>query len=130
MKPEELDALPQALQGDFRTVEPHLKALDSHLTLRTFLLGYSLGQTEAKIWQALRSNRALIGIVRKGGYINLTRWFLFIEQSHPEIQQEIQAADAEARSRIAALSRAGGNYNLALENVELGVVTRFLPEPS
>ena len=31
---------------------------------------------------------------------------------------------------MAAASRAGANYNIALQNTDKGVVTRFLPEPS
>ncbi|CRK17078.1 hypothetical protein BN1723_011209 [Verticillium longisporum] len=58
MKPEEVQALPAALAGDFKSLEPHLRALDKHLTLRTYVEGYTLGETEAKIWQTLKSNNA------------------------------------------------------------------------
>jgi len=130
MTPEELGALPLALSGDFRSIEPHLSALDKHLTVRTFIDGYSFGELDQKIWLALGINAPAAASVRKGRLVNLKRWFLYIEQSHPEIQSEIKAKkDAKAAKTVAA-SKAGGNYNLALQDVEKGVVTRFLPEPS
>ncbi|KAL0943258.1 glutamyl-tRNA synthetase [Colletotrichum truncatum] len=130
MKAEELQSLPTALSGDFKSIEPHFRALDKHLTLRTFIEGYSLGELETKIWQTLKSNKAAMGFLRKGSLANLTRWFTFIENTFPEIQTETRAADAARKAKVAAASKAGASYSLALQNAEAGVVTRFLPEPS
>jgi glutamyl-tRNA synthetase len=130
MKTEELQSIAGSLGGDFRSIDAHLQALNKHLTLRTYLDGYGLSDVESKIWQTLKMNKAAIGFIRKGSLPNLTRWFLFIEQTHPEIQEETKAADAKAKAKVAAASKAGGNYNLALQNTDQGVVTRFLPEPS
>ncbi|EGY23588.1 hypothetical protein VD0002_g1880 [Verticillium dahliae] len=130
MKPEEVQALPAALAGDFKSLEPHLRALDKHLTLRTYVEGYTLGETETKIWQTLKSNNAGVGFIKKGSLVNLTRWFNYISQAHPEIQAEAKAAEAARKAKIAAGSKAGGNFDLALQNADQGVVTRFLPEPS
>ncbi|KAF9877177.1 glutamyl-tRNA synthetase [Colletotrichum karsti] len=130
MKAEELQSLPTALSGDFKSIEPHLRDLDKHLTLRTFVDGYSLGEIDTKIWQALKSNKAAMGFIRKGAAPNVTRWFTFLEQTYPEIQAETKAADAARKAKIVAASKAGANYSLALQNAEAGVVTRFLPEPS
>jgi len=127
---DNLSALASLLGGDFRSIEPHLQALNKHLTLRVYLSGHELTPDEARIWQALKSNRAAIGFIRKGSLAHLTRWFVFVEQTHPEIQTETKAAEAEARAKVAAASKAGGSYDLALENTDKGVVTRFLPEPS
>lgn len=74
MTPEELQALPTVLAGDFRSIEPHLRSLDKHLTLRTYIEGYKLGELETKIWQTLKTNKASVGILRKGSLVNLTRW--------------------------------------------------------
>lgn len=130
MKHEDLEPLAAKLGGDFRSIEPLLKELDKHLTLRTYLEGYTLSDLESKIWLILRGNKACLGVLRKGTFSNLSRWFTFIEQTHPEIQEEIRAADAAHKAKVAASSRAGGSFNLALQDVEKGVVTRFLPEPS
>lgn len=130
MKQAELETVAASLGGDFRSIEPHLRSIDKHLTLRTYLDGFSLSPVDTKAWQALRGNKAAMGFVRKNTLANLTRWFTFIEQTHPEIQEEAKAADAAAKAKTAAASKAGANYNLALQDADKGVVTRFLPEPS
>jgi len=130
MKTDQLTALAEQLSGDFKSVEPHLIALDEHLTLRTYIDGYSLGSIDEKIWLGIARNRAVVSSVRKGKLINVNRWFLYVEQSHPEIQGDIKAAKAAVQAKVAAASKAGGNFNLALQEADKGVVTRFLPEPS
>lgn len=130
MKPDELAVLPGVLSKDFRTIEPHLLALDKHLILRSHISGYDLGELEAKIWQTLKGNRAAMGFVRKGSLVNLTRWFVYIEQAYPEIQTETKAAEAAQKAKIQSASKAGASYNITLPDADKGVITRFLPEPS
>lgn len=130
MKSDELKALTPALSKDFKSVEPHLLALDKHLVLRTYIDGYQLGENDKAIWVALKSNRAATPYIMKGAVVNLLRWFVYVEATHPEIQESIKAAEAEKKKKVAAASKAGGNFNLALQGTEGGVVTRFLPEPS
>jgi glutamyl-tRNA synthetase len=131
MKTPELAALPTALAApDFKAIEPHLIALDKHLILRTFVDGYTLGEADSKIWVTIRSNKVANAFLKRGALPNLGRWFTYIETTHPEIQEEIKAKDEAERARKAGLSKAGASYNLALQDVEKGVVTRFPPEPS
>jgi glutamyl-tRNA synthetase len=130
MKVDELKPLEALLTGDFRQIEPRLQELDKHLILRTYLDGYILGDIDTKIWLALRGNRAAVSFIKRGSLANLARWFQFIEENHPEIQAEVKAKDAAAKAKVAAASKAGASYALALQNSEKGVVTRFLPEPS
>ncbi|CAK7274748.1 hypothetical protein SEPCBS119000_006330 [Sporothrix epigloea] len=130
MKTDELQSLPAKLVGDFRAVEPALTALDKHLTLRTYLDGYTLSDVDGKIWVALAENRAAVSFVRRGTLVNLKRWFLFVEDRHPEIQESVKAATVARQAKVAAASRAGGSYNMSLKDSDKGVVTRFLPEPS
>lgn len=130
MKVDELVAISESLGGDFKSIEPHLIRLEKHLTLRTYLSGYTLSEFDAKIWVAIKSNRVAVSFVRKGSYPNLYRWFIFVEQTHPEIQTEVKAADSVRKAKVQAASRAGGSYNLALQETDKGVVCRFLPEPS
>ncbi|KAK3185670.1 hypothetical protein K4F52_005535 [Lecanicillium sp. MT-2017a] len=130
MKHDELETVASSLGGDFRSIEPHLRNVDKHLTLRTYLEGFSLSEVDKKAWQTLRGNKVAMGFIRKNTLANLTRWFNFIEQTHPEIQEEAKAADAASKAKTQAASKAGANYNLALQDTDKGVVTRFLPEPS
>jgi glutamyl-tRNA synthetase len=130
MKADELVAVSTALGGDFKSIEPHLIRLERHLMLRTYLAGYGLSELDTKIWLAIKSNRVAVSFVRKGSYANLLRWFVFIEQTHPEIQADVKAADSARKAKVQAASRAGASYNLALQDADKGVVCRFLPEPS
>ncbi|KAI1505812.1 glutamyl-tRNA synthetase [Biscogniauxia marginata] len=130
MKADELVAIANSLGGDFKSIEPHLIRLEKHLTLRTYLAGYTLSEIDSKIWVAIKSNRVAVSFVRKGSYANLHRWFTYVEQVHPEIQTEVKAADSARKAKVQAASRAGASYNLALQETDKGVVTRFLPEPS
>ena len=122
MKHEELASLPSKLAGDFRSIEPHLRDLDKHLTLRSYLDGYGLTDVDKQVWQTLKANKAALGFIRRNGLPNVTRWFTFVEQSHPDVHEDAKAAEAK-KGGVA-------NYNLALQDTDKGVVTRFLPEPS
>lgn len=131
MKTAELSQLATGLAApDFKAIEPHLIALDKHLILRTFMDGYSLSEADTKIWVTIRSNKVANAFLKRGALPNLARWFNYIEQTHPEIQEEIKAKDEAEKARKANLSKAGASYNMALQDVEKGVVTRFPPEPS
>lgn len=124
MKQDEIQGLPAKLAGDFRSIEPHLRDLDKHLTLRSYVQGFTLSEDDKKVWQTLRANKVAMGFIRKNALPNITRWFTFVEQAHPELQEENKTADA------AKPKAQGANYNLALQDTDKGVVTRFLPEPS
>lgn len=120
----DLDALAPALAGaDFKSMEPLLLDLEKYLTLRTYLGGYDLSPADKSVWAALRNNKVAMGLVRKGSFASVTRWFNFVEAAHPEIKDDVAAGKPKA-------NKGGANYNIGLPNTENGVVTRFPPEPS
>jgi glutamyl-tRNA synthetase len=131
MKDDEASKLVTVLLApDFKAIEPHLVQLDKHLALRTYIEGYTISDADTKIWVTLRSNKVANAFIKRGALVNLCRWFTFIEDAHPEIQVEIKVQDDAVKAKKAAASKAGASYNLALQDVGKGVVTRFPPEPS
>ncbi len=111
---------------DFKTIEPLFRDLDSFLTLRTYLGGYSLSTDDAAVWTTISSNKVALGLVRRSAFQNVTRWFTHLEMTHPEMV-------AEAKSRRTTESRPApdaNRYSIKLQDTENGVVTRFPPEPS
>ncbi|KAK2781183.1 hypothetical protein FQN52_001764 [Onygenales sp. PD_12] len=114
---------------DFKSLDQPMKELDSHLTLRSFIVGHSLTLADLAVWGTLRGNRIAVSSVRKIKN-NTGRWFAFIEASYPWVNTVVTDLNASAQKKKAAASAAGGSYNIGLKNVENGVVTRFPPEPS
>ena len=115
---------------DFKTIESPLLELDSHLTLRTYIAGYSLTMADLSIWGAVRGNKVAYAAIKKGNMLNLSRWFRFVEETNPWIVTAIHSMNARALEKKAAKSKEGASYDVALPDTEKGVVTRFPPEPS
>jgi glutamyl-tRNA synthetase len=113
---------------DFKALDKPMKELESHLTLRSHIVGYSLTLADLAVWGVLRGNRVIAGL-RKSSVI-ITRWFDYIEASNSWISAAVASLNATAQQRRAAASAAGGSYNIGLKNIENGIVTRFPPEPS
>lgn len=105
-----------------------MKELESHLTLRSYVVGYSLTLADLAVWGTLRGNKVATNLRRNR--VNISRWFNFIEVSNPWITNVVAELGNAARRRKAAASAAGASYNIGLENTEHGIVTRFPPEPS
>ena len=104
--------------------------LDSHLTLRSHVVGYSLTVADLSVWGALRGNKIAHAAVRKGAMLNITRWFKYIEETNPWISDAVHALNAQAQEKKNAKSKEGGSFDIALPDTDNGVVTRFPPEPS
>ncbi|WEW55211.1 glutamate--tRNA ligase [Emydomyces testavorans] len=114
---------------DFKTLDKPMKELDSHLTLRSYIVGYSLTLADIVIWGALRGNKVAIANIKRTTN-NISRWFNFIEASYPWVNNGPSELNASAQKKKAAASAAGASYNIGLPGAENGVVTRFPPEPS
>ncbi|KAL8687851.1 MAG: hypothetical protein Q9218_006084, partial [Villophora microphyllina] len=115
---------------DFKSVESPLLELDSHLTLRSYVVGYTLTPADLAVWGALRGNKVAYAAVKKGSMVNVTRWFKFIEETNDWIAPAVQSLNAHAQDRKVAKSKEGASYDIALPDTDKGVVTRFPPEPS
>ena len=115
---------------DPKATEAQLLELDAHLTLRSYIVGYSLTAADVAVWGAIRGNKIATATIKKGAIVNVTRWYKFIDESNPWVSAAIQSANAQAQSKKTAKSAEGGSYGIGLPDTEKGVVTRFPPEPS
>ena len=116
--------------NDFKTLEEPILELDSHLTLRSHVVGYNLTVADLAIWGAIRGNKIANAAIKKGAMLNVSRWFKFIEETNPWISEAVQALNAHAQEKKAAKSKEGGSFEIALPDTGKGVITRFPPEPS
>lgn len=115
---------------DFKSLEGPLFELDSHLTLRSYVVGYALTVVDLSVWGATRGNKIGYAAIKKGSMLNVSRWFKFIEETNPWIATALQSLNAQAQEKKSAKSKEGASYDIALLDTEKGVVTRFPPEPS
>ncbi|POS84305.1 putative glutamyl-tRNA synthetase [Erysiphe pulchra] len=116
---DELLEVSRSLESaDFKLIEPQLISLDKHLVLRSYLEGYSLSDIDSKVWISIRSNKIAVAHLKRNALVNLGRWYKYVEQEHPEIQEEIKAQVEREKAKRVAASKAGGNYNMALQDTE------------
>lgn len=109
---------------NLKQIEKPLGELDAHLTLRSYIVGYSATDADTTVWKTLRGNRVAHNFIKQGLMVNLTRWFTFIEETAaPTIELPTRPVEKKAGDD-------GASYEIGLPNTENGVVTRFPPEPS
>ncbi|KAK7720758.1 glutamate--tRNA ligase [Botryosphaeria dothidea] len=114
---------------NLKVIEPHLAELDAHLTLRSHIVGYSLTDADTTVWKTIRDNRVAHAYVKQSLMVNLSRWFRYIEEAYPE-QTTLAYRPAKKPAAADKKEDDAGNYDIGLQDVEHGVVTRFPPEPS
>ena len=127
---EWLDRTESFCSTDYKSVEGPMQELDSHLLLRSHILGYRLSIADLAVWGALRGSKIGYGAIKKGTMVNMRRWYSFIEEADPWITSALHAMNAVALERATIKSKAGASYDIALLDTDKGVVTRFPPEPS
>ena len=74
-----------------------MRELESHLTLRSYIVGHCLTLADLAVWGTLRGNKVFAGI--RGNYINVSRWFKFIETSNPWITPAVDGLYATLRQK-------------------------------
>ncbi|PKY00598.1 glutamyl-tRNA synthetase [Aspergillus campestris IBT 28561] len=114
--------------SDFNSLKQPMHELDSHLILRSYIVGHSLTLADILIWASLHSNKATSSLRKTS--TNITRWYTFIEHTNPWLETTISDLTRTARRHKAAASAAGASYNIGLKHTANRIVTRFPPEPS
>ena len=116
--------------SDFKKLSLGFDQLNNHLTLRSFIVGYSISIADFAIFGQLKSNAIFNKQVKNGkmSNVHLLRWFEFMN-SLDCVQlalKELENAKDLAKDRSDK-----GNMAIPLTGAEMGkVVTRFPPEPS
>lgn len=114
---------------NLKEIEGPLGELHDHLTLRSYIVGYSCTDADLTVWKTLRANRIAHAYIKQGLMVNLSRWFKFIEETeNPQIDLPTRGGKGEGKKD--AKKEDAGSYDIGLQGTEKGVVTRFPPEPS
>ena len=105
---------------NMKQVEGPLAELDAHLTLRSYIVGYTVTDADIAVWKTIRGNRIAFNYVKQNLMLNLCRWFRFIDDTvKPGLDVPLRQKEDD-----------GANFEIGLQDTEHGVVTRFPPEPS
>ena len=114
---------------DFQALRKPFDELDSHLTLRTHIVGYSLTVADLAVWATIRGNRVAHNAVKRTS-INLARWYSYIESINPWVADLYLELTSSALKEKQAASAAGASFEIDLPKIDSPFVCRFPPEPS
>ncbi|EFP91469.2 glutamyl-tRNA synthetase [Puccinia graminis f. sp. tritici CRL 75-36-700-3] len=118
---------------DMNTLTKIANQIDHHLTLRTFLVGYSISETDWSLWGLIKSSSTFNALLKRAQHPHLSRWFSFID-CLPSSKSTITTLQDQIKNSVKGRSKAGVasvNFDGGLPGAIKGqVVTRFPPEPS
>lgn len=120
---------------DFKVLSSSLEKLESRLNYRSFIVGYGPTTADIAVWGILRSNGIVGGVIKGGSYINLTRWYKFLESDDVfggSVEKMTKSVnDIRKASKVGHKKEHKANFEINLQDAKDGeVVTRFPPEPS
>ncbi|CDK25626.1 unnamed protein product [Kuraishia capsulata CBS 1993] len=123
---------------DFKKLSEGLEKLETRLNFRSYLVGYSISMADVAVWGALRANPLMGSVIKNATFINVARWYTFVE-TFPSFGESVvsmtkSVAELRKQAKIAAPAKKEGhkaNFEINLQDAKMGeVVTRFPPEPS
>ncbi|KAL7270943.1 glutamate--tRNA ligase [Rhizina undulata] len=114
--------------SDFKVTSAALEEINHHLTLRTFIVGYSLSIADITVWGYLNGNGQALSAIKRNHLPNLVRWFKYVA-SIERVSSVVETFKAELNTKKKAKSKES-SYDIGLLDTDKGVVTRFPPEPS
>ncbi|TVY36254.1 putative glutamate--tRNA ligase, cytoplasmic [Lachnellula subtilissima] len=128
---EWVDRSESFLATDMKILRNSLYELNSHLTLRSHIVGYSLTVADLAVWAAIRGNRITHSLIKqKPIQENAHRWYTYIEESNLWLSEAIAELTSFEVKERAAGSAKGASFDIDIPQVDGPMVTRFPPEPS
>jgi glutamyl-tRNA synthetase len=115
---------------DYKKLSTYFDELDSHLTLASYMVGYSLTTADFSVWGALKANPAFNKQLKNGKLStpHLARWYQHMNEL-PFVVEAMAALEAQKNSTKDRTDK--GSMDIQLPDaIEGRVVTRFPPEPS
>ncbi|KAJ3112513.1 hypothetical protein HDU96_004494 [Phlyctochytrium bullatum] len=115
----------------FKPLANAFSTLDSHLRLRSFLVGYSVSLADLACWGALKAIPIFNKQLKSGGDVGsyVSRWFNYLESLEFVLSAVADVEKAKVTANKARTDQ--GSFEIGLKDAKVGeVVTRFPPEPS
>ncbi|KAI9044512.1 uncharacterized protein KD926_000423 [Aspergillus affinis] len=109
--------------SDFKCLEQPINELESHLTLRSYIVGYSVTLADIAMWGVLRGNQVMYDL--RKNYVNIDRWFKFIEANNDWITSAVENLNSAAGQERITSNAAGVNHKTGFKNTITGMVTRI-----
>lgn len=124
-----IDYSEQAM-SDFKTVTAFLALINSHLTLRSFLVSHQLSLADIAIWGKLKGVPLFQQQIKSGTWSGqpISRWYSHVAS----LEYVCQAFNVLDKAKDGFKDRKDqGSMDIPLPDAEMNkVVTRFPPEPS
>ncbi|KAJ3300623.1 hypothetical protein HK104_009280 [Borealophlyctis nickersoniae] len=120
-----------ATANDYKAIAPAFEILNTHLRLRSFVVGHHLTIADFAVWGALRGNSIFVRQLKAGKGIGtyLSRWAQHIS-SLDFVQKAVDSVE-KSKSTVKPVKKDQGSFDINLKDAVMGkVVTRFPPEPS
>lgn len=122
---------------NFQKLALSLEKLDQQLNVRSFILGGTeFSVADIAVWGALRSNGMVGSIIKNKVYINVSRWYNYLDllSNFHTVHEFVTKSLQELKKASTAGKKKEGhkaNFEIDLPDAKVGqVVTRFPPEPS
>lgn len=118
--------------ADRSALPTHAAELNHRLTMRTYLVGNEISAADLLVWPTLRANPRWLGLAKDTDrYVNLIRWYRYLERMEDFQNAVKQSVDPNRRQKAAHGEVETGSFDVGIDPSMRGkVVTRFPPEPS
>ncbi|KAI9302374.1 tRNA synthetases class I, catalytic domain-containing protein [Cunninghamella echinulata] len=123
--------------SDFKAQNEAFKELNKYLTLRSYIVGYSVSIADFTLFGALKGSLAFGRVFKtkkESLGIYLVRWFEYIQSLNASILAVETIQNSQKKKQEKSTKTKGsdqGKFEIGLTEAEIGkVVTRFPPEPS